>query len=330
MEKKTLDYTSFSKIITTYLRSSSYNTFTSHCEHKYFLEYVLGFDSPTGKAACKGTMAHKVLELLALAKKAKSQGKSSFKDEFGRLSVDFDVEKITSKVFNHYKKQEQHLSFTAEDLRDVSRWVKKARTIHDGLFDPLNRDIIAAEQFFDFEIQEPWAFYDFKIGENNFKGNLRVRGTIDLITQLDEKTLEIIDWKTGAYRTVFPTKQLKDQKYFETDTQLQIYFWAISQLYPQYENVLITIYYINAGGPFTVMFHKHQIPEILNKLQKTFKNIVNTAIPAKNIGWHCKICPHQYGNCEKIHKEIYQIGINKVTEKYFNPDKFGIYKNPGE
>lgn len=255
---------------------------------------------------------------------------SSFVDDLGKFSINFDLDEVTELVFKHYQKLNSHLKFESKDLADVISWIQIARTFHNGVFDPSRRNIIAAEKFFDFEIEEPWAAYKFKVGKNQLEGNLRIRGTIDLITEIDENTIEIIDWKTGMYRTVFPTKQLKDQKYFESDTQLQMYFWAVSQLYPQYEHILITIYYINAGGPFTVVFHKHQIPEILLKLKKTFNSIVKTKYPKKNVGWHCNICPHKKGLCEQIGREVYQLGINKVTEKYFKPESFGKYKNPGE
>ena len=55
-------------IIVTYFRSSSYNTH-SMCEQQYFLEYVLGYRGPSGQKADKGTIVHKVLEILAVIKK---------------------------------------------------------------------------------------------------------------------------------------------------------------------------------------------------------------------------------------------------------------------
>ena len=53
----------------TYFRSSSYNCFNL-CQMQYFIEYVLGWENKVGKAATKGTITHKVLEVLAQAKLA--------------------------------------------------------------------------------------------------------------------------------------------------------------------------------------------------------------------------------------------------------------------
>jgi len=50
-------------MIITYVRSSSYNNY-SYCEMQYFMTYVLGHQSKSGKKADMGTMVHKVMEVL--------------------------------------------------------------------------------------------------------------------------------------------------------------------------------------------------------------------------------------------------------------------------
>lgn len=55
-------------MIITYFRSSSFNAHNM-CEQQYFLEYVLGWRGPSGQKADKGTIVHKVLEILACIKK---------------------------------------------------------------------------------------------------------------------------------------------------------------------------------------------------------------------------------------------------------------------
>ena len=55
-------------MIVTYIRSSSYNNY-DFCQMQYFLTYVLGWGSDSGKKAEMGTMAHKVMEVLAGLKK---------------------------------------------------------------------------------------------------------------------------------------------------------------------------------------------------------------------------------------------------------------------
>ena len=55
-------------MIITYFRSSSYGTW-SMCQQMYFLNYVLGYPGKSNLKADKGTVVHKVLEILANCKK---------------------------------------------------------------------------------------------------------------------------------------------------------------------------------------------------------------------------------------------------------------------
>lgn len=76
-----------------YIRSSSLNTWES-CQHQYYLEYVLGMKGDSNKAADKGTMVHKVMEILAICKKEfQDTGKKSISiidDCIGKVSVSWD------------------------------------------------------------------------------------------------------------------------------------------------------------------------------------------------------------------------------------------------
>ena len=57
--------------------------FSTHegCETDYFISYVLGHRGPGNIAADKGTIVHKVMEILAKNKLALQNGEKSFKDE---------------------------------------------------------------------------------------------------------------------------------------------------------------------------------------------------------------------------------------------------------
>ena len=55
-------------MIVTYIRSSSYNNY-DYCQLQYFITYVLGHRSTSGKKAQLGTIVHKVMECLAVCKK---------------------------------------------------------------------------------------------------------------------------------------------------------------------------------------------------------------------------------------------------------------------
>src|SRR5690606_34355557 len=54
-----------------------------------------------------------------------------------------------------------------------------------------------------------------------------------------------LNWATGEEKT---HEKLKD------DPQLRIYHYAVSHLYPDIENIYITINFINDGGAFTICF----------------------------------------------------------------------------
>ena len=63
-----------------YFRSSSFNAHRS-CPTNFYGEYVLGIRGNSGKKADKGTITHKILELMALCKKAEQDGIHEIDDE---------------------------------------------------------------------------------------------------------------------------------------------------------------------------------------------------------------------------------------------------------
>ena len=60
-------------MLVTYIRSSSYNNF-EYCQMQYFMTYVLGHQTVSGKKAQLGTVVHKVMEILAGCKKLLQDG----------------------------------------------------------------------------------------------------------------------------------------------------------------------------------------------------------------------------------------------------------------
>ena len=51
------------------------------CEQQYFIEYNLGIRSPSNKKADKGTIVHKVLEILAGIKLTEQNKESEYIDD---------------------------------------------------------------------------------------------------------------------------------------------------------------------------------------------------------------------------------------------------------
>lgn len=350
-------------MIITYLRSSSYGTH-SMCEQQYFIEYVLGLRSPSNKKADKGTIVHKVLEILALMKHGTQQDLQSVEDDVvGIIDIKkhdmYDsifVHEIVDKVYNFYTSQFTHHEWTATDRKDCVNWINQALTHNNRMFDPRHRTIIQPEQKFDITLNKDWAKYEFDTKEGQITGNLAIKGTIDLITEVNKDTLEVIDWKTGK-RLDWATGEIKTPEKLQKDAQLRMYHYAISIMYPQYSHVMVSINFINDGGPFSICFDKSDLYETENMLRKKFEIIKSATIPRLNKTWKCsKLCHFgktnfsnsdiepiseyrsgqltSVGNamckCEQIKHDTDLHGIDHVVDKYTKPGyNVASYKAPG-
>lgn len=344
-------------MIITYFRSSSYNTH-SLCEQQYFLEYILGWKGKSGLKADKGTIVHKILEILALIKYHKQFGNTSFEDEIiGKIGIKkYDLDDIIRKVYNYYSQANDHHKWVDKDFTDCYNWTYKAIEYNNGMFDPRNRDIVCPEQQFDFEIKKPWAKYEYNTPQGKIKGNLALKGTIDLITKVDDGFYEIIDWKTGR-RLNWATGEEKTQEKLEKDPQLMIYYYAAQHLYPDVENIMVTINFINDGGPFSICFDKKHLKEIESMLRDKYEKIKETTQPRLNKSWMCnKLCHFgknsfdtvgidaitEYRNgqvtpvnkpmtmCEQVKHDLEIKGIDEVVSDYTKPGfSVGHYKAPG-
>lgn len=337
-------------MIVTYLRSSSYGAH-SMCEQQYFIEYNLGIRGPSGQKADKGTIVHKVMEVLADIALAAQNGEMFIEDEIcGKINVvDHDVEQLTEKAYEYYSTRTPHHTWKSLDLKHCKQWVNKALSVQGGNFDPRNQKIVQPEQHFDLAIEKPWAYYEYS---DDLKGYLSIKGTIDLIAQPNENTLEIIDYKTGK-RLDWATGEEKTFGKLEKDPQLRMYHYAASRLYPDIDHIIVSIYFINDGGIFSMCYDKSQLPETENMLRKKFERIKNCRRPLLNKTWKCtKLChfgknyfpdaaieyrdrqrtPHgcPMTMCEEIKHSIEFIGMDQTVEKYKIPGfSVGKYKAPG-
>lgn len=328
------------------------------CEQQYFLEYVLGIRGPSNKKADKGTIVHKVLELLAVIKKNQQDSVSSFNDDIiGDVNVSkYDLDKMVESVYKHYTNQFKHHEWKEIDFKDCKEWVYKAINFNNGMFDPRNRDILSPEQHFDFTIEKPWSKYSYDTPEGKLEGYLGLKGTVDLITRVDNNTLEVIDWKTGK-RLDWATGQEKTQAKLQTDPQLMIYHYAISNIFPTYDHIIFTIYFINDGGPFSILFEKSDLQKTEFMLKNKFDIIKKTRKPRLNKTWMCnKLCHFgkstfentnvdpmlEYRDnqvskqgsfmtkCEQVKHDIEIKGIDEVVKEYKSPHhSFAKYKAPG-
>jgi len=344
-------------MIITYFRSSSYNAH-SMCEQQFYFEYVLGWRGPSGQKADKGSTVHKILEILAIIKKAQQDNIAEVVDDIvGKIDVNkYSLDDIIDKVYKYYVESTPHHKWMPRDYRDCKGWVYQAIEFNNGMFDPRNRNILCPEQHFDFEINKPWAKYSYNINGEKLEGNLAMKGTIDLITKVNDKTIEVIDWKSGR-RIDWATGEEKTQEKLENDPQLRIYHYAISHLYPEIEHIIFSIYFIRDGGPFSLSFTKDDIAKTEDMLRRKFEAIKSTKRPKLNKSWMCtKLCHFGKTNfenthiepleeyrdgercskntimtkCEQVKHDIDLYGIDATTTMYKHPKHvFGKYKAPG-
>ena len=328
------------------------------CPMQYFIEYNLGIRSPSNKKADKGTICHKVLEILAYIKLYTQTNTSIYIDDIvGDIDIfNYDLTSIIEQVYEYYTSRFKHHEWSAKDYKDCHLWVHKALADHNGTFDPRNRNILQPEQHFDIVIKKPWAHYIYQTKDGLLEGDLAIKGTIDLITKVDDNTIEIVDWKTGR-RLDWATGEEKTLAKLQNDPQLRIYHYAVSQLYPHMQHIIFTINFINDGGAFSVCYDKSDLPKTEEMIRHKFENIKNTKVPQLNKSWKCnKLChfgkttfenshmlpileyrdgqlcrvDSHMTKCEQIKHDIELKGINAVVDEYTMPGySIGTYKAPG-
>ncbi len=281
-----------------------------------------------------------------LSRKAKSIYKSPCKVEVGdfRRGVNL-VEDIFDKVYNYYVNKSTH-DWKPANRRDCHNWTWMALDFKNGMFDPRLREIVDAEPRFDIEINRPWAKIEYVNPEGKIiSGNLAIKGTIDLITRPSPGILEIVDWKTGQ-RVDWSTRTM-EKKTFEKlckDPQLMLYYYAARHLYPEAEAIILSIFYVRDGGPFSMSFDDSTMVKMEELLEKRFKEISTCQLPKlldpNQNNFKCtKLCPYfknsfegsKKNMCLKTKELIDEHGIDYVTKEWKKEGhKIGVYNAPGE
>jgi hypothetical protein len=252
------------------------------------------------------------------------------------------VDRIFELAYNYYKWDD----WAPVDRVTCHNWTWMALEYKDGIFDPRKRTIVEAEPHFEFEIDQPWAQYEWDLpsGEK-ISGNLAIKGTIDLITTHPGGIMEVVDWKSGARKNWALPDNISRKTYKKlcTDFQLMLYHYAVKRMYPEAKQVIVSIFFIRDGGPYTMCFDDMTLDETLVRLQERFQEIANCTFPAmrdvNQRDFRCtKLCdyykmtaPNGDNMCKFIHDKIGKIGIEEVTKKY-TEDGFsvGYYQEPGQ
>lgn len=340
-------------MFTPYIRSSSYNGY-EYCQMQFYFTYVLGYQSPSGKKAQLGTIVHKVMEILATLKKEQQDNPDAkslkiMDDAVGEVKCTVKalytkkfVDKLLKMSYDHYTSNCHH-SYTNADYKFCDELVQIAIEYNDGQFDPRNRKIVAAEPHFDIPIEEDWAKFSYK-DENGetIEGQLAIKGTIDFVTEVDEGIIEVIDWKTGR-RLNWATGEEKTYEKLCEDPQLLLYNYAISKLFPEYEQAIMSIFFIRDGGPFSMCFDETDQKKFLGMLENRWKSIMRNDFPKpcspNRKNFKCtKLCHFYKTNwpgtntpmCQYAEEHLIAFGYDETTAKLkngnFDPN---FYSAPG-
>lgn len=284
------------------------------------------------------------MELLARKKLALQAGKKTFVDpELGKFNDKRcnNIEHMVELAFNHYTALELSLTFKEKDLKDCKKWTEKALLGCNGMFDPLERVIVEPEYFFDYIIPDDWAKYKYTVDGQMIEGRLAIKGTIDLITKVDDNIYEIIDYKTGK-RKDWNKDIPKSYDYLQTDFQLMLYYYVLKQLFPD-RDFLVTVYFINDGGPFTIIMNEDRIKLVKKLVQQRFNMIKHCKMPKllqyDRNHWKCyRLCTFAKKTfegdkcciCQRVRDCIKKRGIDATTQIYKHPDfDINSYDAPG-
>lgn len=277
------------------------------------------------------------------------RNQNSCKIQYGhkRYGVEL-VEKLIKKSYDYYSVQIPQ-DWKPSHFRDLTNFVWMCLDYEvnkNRLYDPRNCKVLAVEPGFDFELKEDWAKYSYDYKGEKLEGYLSLKGTIDLVTELDKDTIEVRDYKTGL-RQIFHLDEnnIKTYEKLETDTQLLLYNYAIRQMFPQYKNVITTIFFIRDGGPFSIPMDNDECVKLIKERLKTKFNEIRYNVPEQRDPYHndfrCKyMCPlyknsfpkaPQVNCCTYLKKYIDKHGtmnaIKHLTGPGHHVDK---YKSPGE
>jgi len=290
--------------ISPYLSPSGYSQW-DFCPMAFYMNYVLKWRGTSNKKADKGTIVHKALECLALAKVADQNGLNSAEDEdIGIIdtnktmsrSTDY-LDDILQRAYTFCSTKFKHHEWDESDYKQCKKWYWKALELNNGMFHPLSLNIISPELKFQFEIEEAWAAAKIN-DEECFFG---LRGIIDLVVDHTEGVYEVIDWKTGK-RIDWGSGKEKDLVYLKNDPQVRMYHLAMNKMYPDCHQVMVTIVFINSGGPFTICLTDEDLPDTRKMVERRFKEIIATDIPRLKKSWKCtKFCDFGTTSYEGTH-----------------------------
>lgn len=284
----------------------------NHCPFSYFMNYILGMESKAGKAALQGSIVHKVLEIMARRSK---RGKGNIDpmllldlvwDKLTAQSPEIAIRKVTTRI------DKETGGF--KECADFKKCrVALENVVGNEFYNPPNLIVVDVERWFALEIPgEQWECHD----QDGEKHQFTVRGFIDMVHEINNDTIEIVDWKTGN-RTNYHTQEPIDEAVLTREVQPRLYHLAAFFLYPQYKNILITFFYANSGGPVTISLSRDDLVNTIGFLYDFFTTVKKDTLIRRNKHWSCKMCSFGgNGICDRIWSDVCTMGGEYVENRY--------------
>lgn len=133
--------------------------------------------------------------------------------------------------------------------------------------------------------------FDIDLGVVDMHGNpIRMFGYIDLVTEMDKDTVEVIDHKFGAWVPSFDE--------FSEDLQVKMYSVAARELFPEYKEYIMTFDYARRK-PMTYSFEAEDDEATRQEVIEHWKNIAapqkvrRTMVQGRSgdpmSSWKCKV-----------------------------------------
>jgi len=303
------------------LRASTIKTW-QQCPLKFFVENNLGIRWPSGPKARLGTISHEVMRILAECNMTYYQrhpedGGMDYEDGVTGFQTyvvslgSIDVDELSKFVYDYYTKDIDPMSVPQsyqrkDSSKNVNAWLpyKEVQTSIANCFDmgPRNFDVrtmnvIAAEQAFSYTIEEDWAKFDYTFRGQRHAGYLTLKGSMDLVIQREDGTVEVIDYKFGKSED-FSTGKTREYSEFSDDIQLQMYHLAAKRVFG-WDISQVTIVFANESKSYSIIFDDEQYT--LNKIRNIYEQMQKTVRPAQVNTENCiRFCPYAKNTMEDI------------------------------
>ena len=294
------------------LSPSSINTLDG-CEMKWFLQYIVGYREPSGRAAVIGSTCHYILECVAKSKLLRQSKRRQYTNDkvVGRIGHSYDIDKWVDKAIDHFFAKESHIEWKDSDRTEVKRNISRARA--HKLFPENHYEIISPEDYFSIRLEQPWAKYQYQDGE---AGSVHINGIIDLIYRDEAGVLSYIDYKFGQPKD-WNTGKNKDYASIAKDIQLCMYYYAVRRKFKD-EDICMNIWYVNKDLVFTDYFGQEQEDLVLAKLESVINRLRAMKTPKVNYGFTCRFCPFSKTKFEKWGRPDLDVPYNKFGS-HFQP-----------